>query len=412
MTAFAGKPLRQLFTNLQFRWLLVGNTAMFFSFFGTVLLRSLLAWELTEDEMALAYVNLLAAVCMFVTSLFAGTLIDRFERRSMLLLAQMAVVSAESLILALLLTDHLSFGFLLVSATASSMAFPFIMPARTAMLVEAVGKTRLGKATALMTAGINLARMASPALMGVFADTQGFPFCYGLLLALHAVSLLFTFRLDRYPAMEGNRGTFVADTLKGFTYIFKRPSLCLCIAFGVLPLMIVIPLQNLMVVIVEQLWQRGGSGLGIMMAAMGVGGVLGSLYMTRLKEGSIVKPMAASALVMALFLLAFAHSPGFWPAVIMVLGIYSASVLSHTLVNTAVQLMAEDYIRGRITTITMMSVSLAPIGTIPLAFATKQVGPAWSLTGAALLLGLVVAGVWFLFPAFRRIDDHVAETDA
>ncbi len=401
----AKNPLTQLLGNLQFRWLLVGNTAMFFGFFGTLLLRSLLAWDITKDEMSLAYINLLAAICMFVVSIFSGTLIDRFERRRLLLLSQFAVFAAESLILVLLITGHISFGFLLFSSIAASVSFPFIMPARTAMLVTVVGKHRLSKATAMMTAGVNIARMISPALVGIFADVAGFAFCYGLLLALHGISLAYTFRLDNYPAGNSARESFFRETLKGFAYIKDNRSLGLCILFGVLPLMIVIPLQNLMVVFVEEIWHQGGSGLGIMMAAMGIGGVVGSLIMALIGENSLVKPMVYGTLVMGVFLLIFAHAANFWFAALMVLAIYSASVLSQTLVQTAVQMMAEDHIRGRITTITMMSISLAPMGTIPLAYATKHLGAPWSMTIAAVLLIVAVLVMWLAVPAFRRIDE-------
>lgn len=410
MAAISGKSLRQLFGIRQFAWLFFGNTSMFMGFFASMLLRSLLAWHLTEDEMALAYVNLLAAVCMFVTSLFAGTLIDRFERRRMLMLAQCVVFLAEGVILLLLATDHLTFMFLLVGSTATSIAFPFIMPARTAMLVEAVGKVRLAKATAFMTAGVNMSRMVSPAVMGVLSDWIGFAWCYCVLLVLHLFSLLCTMRLNQYLPTPGVREGFLKETLQGFSYIITRRSLGWCILFGVLPLMLVIPLQNLMVVFIEELWGRGGSGLGIMMAVMGVGGVLGSLFMVGIREGSYVRPMVYSTLVMALFLLLFAHSPGFWIAAIMILVIYSSSVLSYTLVNTAVQLIAEDYIRGRITTITMLSVSLGPLGTVPLAFATREVGAVWSLSGAALCIALAVVLFWWLVPSFRQIDQDARKS--
>jgi MFS family permease len=90
--------------NDQFRWLFMGNTALFFGFFATVLLRSLLAWELTGDEMALAYINLVTAICLFSVSLFSGAIIDRLERRQLIFIAQLVVFSAESIILYLLLT--------------------------------------------------------------------------------------------------------------------------------------------------------------------------------------------------------------------------------------------------------------------------------------------------------------------
>ena len=290
------------------------------------------------------------------------------------------------------------------------------MPSRTAMLVAAVGKPRLGKATAFMTAGVNLARMISPAAVGALADITGFIFCYSMILTLHAASVICTFSLDKYPPGKAKRESFIKEIKRGFAYIIEHRTIGLCILFGILPLLIVIPLQNLMVVFVDEIWHRGGSGLGIMMAATGIGGVVGSLCMTLVREGSLVKPMVYGTLVMSVVLLFFAHIPSFWLAAFMVLVIYSASVLSQTLVQTAVQIMAEDYIRGRITTITMMSISIAPMGTVLMAFATKRIGAPWTMTisGAMLMLGVLL--MWLLVPSFRKIDEaaraYTKESDA
>lgn len=404
MTPFSTNTWKTLSSNGQFRWLFAGNTALFFGFFATVLLRSLLAWDLTGDEMSLAYINLVSAGCMLVMSLFSGAIIDRFERRRLLAVAQMVVLVAESIILALLLTGQLTFGLLLISSVAASIAFPFIMPARTAMLVDAVGKPSLRKATALISAGINVARMTSPAIVGITADIAGMVYSYAFLLVVHGISLLCTLRLRDYPAGNTLRQGFMRETAAGFAYIVRKRSLGLAILFGILPMLIVMPLQNLMVVFVDDVWQAGGSGLGIMMAAMGVGGLLGSVVMGMLGEGSLVKPMVIGTLFMALFLVLFSHSPVFWVAVVMVVGIYTSSVFSQTLVHTSVQLMAEDHIRGRITTITMMSMGVAPMGTLALAFAVKRLGPTWAMTAAAVLLACAVLLFWRLLPSFRAID--------
>lgn len=401
----SANPWRELSGNDQFRWLFAGNTTLFFGFFATILLRSLLAWELTEDEMSLAYINLITAICMFVTSIFSGTVIDSFERRRLMFIAQCIIFSSESIILVLLITDRLTFGFLMMSAAAASCTFPFIMPARTAMLVESVGRPRLGKANALMSAGVNIARMFSPALVGIFADVLGIIYCYIFLLVLHLTSLLCTIRLRQFPPSDVPRDGFVREIKKGFIYIIENRSLGVCILFGIMPMLVVIPLQNLMVVFVDEIWDHGGSGLGIMMAAMGIGGLIGSLLMALLRDGSLVRPMVISTLALAGFLWLFSHAPFFWLAVILVVGIYACSVFSQTLVHTSVQFMAEDHIRGRITTITMMSFGLAPLGTIPLAFATKHIGGPWAMSIAATLLASGVLLMWFLMPAFRRLDE-------
>lgn len=403
----------ELTQNTQFRWLLAGNTAMFFGVFGTILLRSMVAWEITGDEIALAHINLVSAICMFTTSLISGTLIDRYERRGFLVFAQTIIIVAEGSVLVLLALDRLNFEFLLLSACASSIAFPFVMPSRTAMLVEAVGKPKIARATALMSAGVNTGRMISPAAFGIAADIAGFVMCYSIIVTLQTLALIFTLSLDRYPPTGNQRSNFIRESLAGFRYAINKPSVGLCILFGILPMLIVVPLQSLMVVLVDEVWHRSGSGLGIMLAATGIGGVAGSLWVTVLREDSLVRPMVAGTLGMGIVLLFFAHLSHFGLAVIAVFAMFAASTLAQTLVQTAVQLMSEDYIRGRITTLTMMSISIAPIGTLAMAFSTKYVGAPWTMTGAGVLLILCVLLVWWLVPPFRKIDDatHHATSD-
>ncbi len=390
--------------NGQFRWLLAGNTAMFFGFFSTLLLRSLLAWELTGDEMALAYINLVAALCMFASSLVAGVIIDRLERRRLIIIAQLVVVAAETTVLGLLLLDQLSFSALIISAVAASTAFPFIMPARTAMLVDAVGYGPLGRANALIGGGINIARMASPAALGFLIDASGFVLGYLLLLSLHTLSLGCTVVLRQYPAKGGSDHHFWQEFSGGFRYIASRSSLAMAIVFGLLPMLVVVPLQNLMVIFVDEIWDQGGTGLGIMMAAMGIGGLLGSLLTAQLKEASFVLPLGVSTVVLAVMLLVFAYTPSFLIAALLVVGIYGCSAVAQTLVGTACQMMTEDHVRGRVTTITMMSMSLSPLATLPLAFASKQLGAGWALTITAVLLASAALLIWWLSSAFRQID--------
>lgn len=395
----------RLLKNGQFSWLVAGNTSMFFGFGASILLRSLLAWRLTGDEMSLAYINLVAGVCMLATSFISGAVIDRFDRRKILLLAQVMIVVVEAVVLVMLILGQLSFMVLMASAIMASASFPFIMPSRTAMMVNTVGRSAVGKATALMSGTGNLARMASPALVGFLAEFGGMSAAYGLLVFIHLVSLICSLPLQRSPPSDSSGQAFIKDITEGFVYIGRHKPLLVAVLFGLLPIMIVVPLQNLLVIFVEQVWHRGSDGLGIMMAAIGVGGLMGSILMSHLSEGSLLKPLTVATIIMGVMLLIFSHTPSFTVAVCFLIVIFCASVLAQSMLYTAVQLMTDDHMRGRITTMMLMSISVAPVGTLPLAFAAKHLGAPWAMSIAAILLIAVVALVWFLVPAFRRIDE-------
>lgn len=379
---------------------------MFCAFSATLLLRSLLAWRLTGDEMSLAYINLVTAVCLFITSIFSGAVVDRFERRKLLLVGHCLLLFSESVILYLQIVEKLTFSFLLLSAFAVSCTFSFAMPARTAMVVNSVGRPLFGKATAMLATGINLARMLSPAIAGFIADIGGIHYGYGYLIILHFVGLVCSFRLQsNRPVKEEQPGKFVGDIADGFRYIFGNKPLALCILFGLLPILVVVPFQNLAVIVVEKLWGMGGSGMGLMMGAMGTGGVLGSLLMARVHEKGLVKPMVVSTLLMGVLMVLLSQSPWFHVGLVLTLGVYIASVLTQGLVHTGIQLMADEKYRGRVTTMTVMTIGMAPLGTLPLAYAIKTIGPAWGLTMVASVMILGVLAMWLAVPSFRKIDE-------
>lgn len=397
---------KTLLASKQFRWLWAGNVAMYCAFSATLLLRSLLAWRLTDDEMSLAYINLVTAVCLFITSIFSGAVVDRFERRTLLLVGHCLLVVAESVILYLLVMEKLTFSFLLLSAFAVSCTFSFAMPARTAMVVNSVGRPLFGKATAMLAGGINIARMLSPAVAGLIADFGGIHYGYGYLISLHFLGLICSLMLEsNRPPQEQQRGRFLTEIADGFRYIFGNKPLALCILFGLLPILVVIPFQNLMVVVVEKLWGMGGSGMGLMMGAMGTGGLLGSLLMARVHERGLVKPMVLSTLVMGVLMVLLSQTPWFHLGLLLTMGVYSASVLTQALVHTGIQLMADEKYRGRVTTMTVMTIGMAPVGTLPLAYAIKTIGPALGLSIVALVMIVAVLLMWLALPSFRKIDD-------
>ena len=93
---------------------------------GQMLTRSLLAWELTGEAMALAYINLIIAIPMIFASLIGGAVTDRVERRKLLIFGQSLIIANELFLLTLLLLGRLEFWHMLCTAFVAGCAFPFI----------------------------------------------------------------------------------------------------------------------------------------------------------------------------------------------------------------------------------------------------------------------------------------------
>lgn len=395
----------------QFRWLLGSNLAFFLALQGQILSRTYLAWELTADEMALAYVNIAFAIPMLVFSFVGGAISDRSERRLLALIGQATIVCTEASILIQLLRGSLEFWHILAAGAVGGAVLPFSMPARTAMVFNIVGAHRLGNATALSGAVMNVSRVAGPVVMGFTIDIWSITGAYFVAVTLHSVALLFLFGVKRYTVIQTVKRKFTADIVLGFRYVFERKELAACLLFGMLPMFLAMPFQNLLVVFADEVWQVGERGLGILMAAAGLGGVIGSVWMAQRGEDTKrTGLMVVSTFLFGFFLAGFALTPSFLLALLPLVIANICASAGQTLNNTCTQLLVEDQYRGRISAIMLMTFGLMPLGVVPLAYLASEFGVQTAILIASLTLCSVVIAFYVISPKLRMLDKYVANS--
>lgn len=394
----------------EFRWLFIGNIGFFFAMNGQVLTRTILAWDLTGLAQSLAYVNLVVAVPMIFMSMIGGAITDRVERRQLVIVGQCLITANELVILGLLLTGHLEFWHLLCTAFVAGCAFPFIMPARMAITVNVVGHSRIQSAMAISGGAMNLSRVAGPALMGIIISQYSVVAAFIVSSVLYGSAVFCMFFVKRNTAIqpEGGNKPLFADIVYGFQYIKGNRPVLVCLLFGLVPMFLAMPFQNLLVMLVEQNWQTGESGLGILMGAGGVGGVLGSIWIAgRGDKTERLRLMIVTAIGFALFLAVFTQTSNFYLALLpLVLANLCASAFQ-TVNNATVQILVDDSVRGRMSSFMMMSFGLTPLGVFPMAIAADHYGAATAILGACFALVLMTAAFLLLSKTLRTIDNTV-----
>jgi MFS family permease len=173
------------------------------------------------------------------------------------------------------------------------------------------------------------------------------------------------------------------------------------------------PFQTLLAIFARDVWHEGATGLGILNAAAGIGGVAGSAYVAwRGNRDERLRAQMLSVICFGLLLAAFAFCPWFVPALALIFCANIFASLFGTLNNTAIQLLIPDAVRGRVSAFLMMSFSLPMLGTLPLSRAAESVGAPMAV-GAAALLAVVAAILFYLLsPELRRLDERVREATA
>jgi len=405
---YKGSPFA-LFRLQQFRWLYASNMAFFFAMNAQSVVRAWLAFKLTDSELALGTVMFVVAVPMFFLSPIGGVVADRWDRRNLIIAGQFIIFATDLCVFLLLFFDKLEFYHLLISAGLNGCIFPFIMPARSAVVVNVVGKSRLERAVALNMAGMNTTRVMGPAAAGFLIDITGAPNTYMMGVILYAIAVTCMFRVDHSQPTAEMRALSPKDSIiEGFSYMKNNRLILILLLFGLIPLFLAMPFQNLLVVFAEKIWDVGSRGFGVLSASMGIGGIVGAFWVATIRHSTgRLKRMMVSMFGFGILLLCFAVSPYFLLGIFLVFLANACVTVYNTLNNTAIQLLIPDNVRGRVTSFLMMSFSLPLLGTLPVA-AVAEVFGAPLAVGLASVLAVFVGFMFYATSSkLRNMDEAI-----
>jgi predicted MFS family arabinose efflux permease len=395
-----------------YRWLFVSNMAFFLAMNSQALVRGFLAFRLTGNEFALGGVSFAVAVPMLLVSPLGGVLADRVDRRRLIMAAQGLVLVSETTVLSLYATGNLQFWHLLGAAFVMGCVFPLMMPARQAIVANVVGRERLTDAIALNMTGMNTARVVGPALGGMLILGDDVRLAYATGIATYVAALLCMLRVGPVPQSSARKAPVWSNLVEGFAYLGRNRLVTLLLLFGLLPMFLTMPFQQLLPAFAQNVWPVGSRGLGLLSAVVGLGGVAGSLWVAWRGVGSArLRVQTASMLGFGLLLVAFCWTPHFATALVLVfLANVCASVFG-TVNSAAIQTLIPDEVRGRVSSFLMMSFSLPLLGVLPVSFAARELGVQQAVSGAALL-ATALALLFLRSPTLRRMDAATARPSA
>jgi MFS family permease len=390
----------------QFRWLYASNIAFFFAMNGQFLVRSILAYELTGSKLALGAINLMVAIPMLVVSPFGGVLADRVEKRKLIMTGQALLLCNELIVLALLLTNRLEFWHLLVVVFFMGCLFPFIMPARQAIVANIVGRQGLSNAMALQMGGMNAARVVGPVLAGSIVALTNVKWVYVMAVVLYGAALLSMSRVSKSPAAEGaGKKPVLGELIGGMRYVASDPPVRALMVLSIVPILLAMPFQSLLVVFAEDIWKVGDGGLGLLQAFAGVGGIMGSLYVAWAGESPRkLRLMMASLLAFGATLFLFALSPWFLLALPLVLIADVFANVFNTTNGTIIQMLIPDEVRGRVMSLMMMTFGLTPLGTLPVSAVAEAFGVRVAVASASIATAILAIIIFLASGALRKID--------
>src|SRR3979411_2640696 len=177
------------------------------------------------SALALALFGAFSYGPVLLFGLYAGTIVDRFAHRDILLLTQVVSVVGAVLYAVLTTTHDITLPIVLLLAALLGLNQALYFPARQATVLEMVGRGELVSAVALNSIAFNLARIVGPALGGVVIATLGVAACFWInaITYLGVIAALLTIR--RRPLMAGPPQTAVQLIGEALRYVARTPAL-------------------------------------------------------------------------------------------------------------------------------------------------------------------------------------------
>lgn len=165
----------------NFRLFFTGQSISLIGTWMTRIATSWLVYRLTGSALLLGVVGFAGQIPTFLLAPFAGVLVDRLNRRKLLVWTQI-LAGVQSLAMAgLTLAKVITIHEVIALSAFQGLINAFDMPGRQAFLVQMVeDKQDLGNAIALNSSMVNMARLIGPALAGIVIAAVGEGYCFAI----------------------------------------------------------------------------------------------------------------------------------------------------------------------------------------------------------------------------------------
>jgi MFS family permease len=379
-----------------FRMLMLGTLGSSSAFWMYQVAIGWLALELTDSPLFVGLAGFVGGIPLLLCSIPAGVVIDRYDRRIVLLLAQAGVMVVSAVLATLIAIDAIEPWSLLALVALNGTIMTFIFPVRTAMVPGLVERADLANAVALMSATQNATRVFGPSLAGVLIATIGTSSTFAAAAIAQGLALLGIWQLpESRSAPSTASGSRWDNVTLGFRVVAATPVLMALIVLALAPTVLVMPYINLMPVFARDVLGLGATGLGVLLASTGLGTVAGALAVARSSSlRAHPRLQALMAVGWSLGVVAFAFTTHVLVAVpvLFVAGWLSAAFLAIN--QTALQLEVDDAVRGRVLSIYLLTWGMLPIGQLGVGALADVIGTPIALAASCLLavacIGLIV----------------------
>jgi MFS family permease len=383
------------FRSRDFRIIAIGNMV---SQLGTWIQYVAIGWaatKLTNSALLVAVVFAAQWFPYLVLSPFTGVIADRFNRRKLVLLGNLAMILPSLGLGILSQLRALTIPNMTALVIAGGVAQCFTQPAANAFVPELVATEHVHSAISLNSGLSNSTRIIGPAIGGVVMATWGVQWGFYLnafsFLAVAGACLAMHTKSSR--PHSGTRGSPIHELMEGFRYLRGNKAalrlivLTFCVSFFVMH-------PSLMPLLVKQILHGDAKTYGWVSAGPGIGFVVSMIVNTLLtnpKHRSIAILVAGVLTALAVLVIGVSHTVMLTVAATALFG--GAHMTLMTLSNTILVTATDDAYRGRVMGVfAMTGIGVWSINSLVAGVLGKFIGVPQTIVGCGAVILLIAVG--------------------
>lgn len=404
------EPLRR---SPDFRRLWSGLAVSEFGYQFTLVATFVQVFDLTGSSAAVGTIGLVGLVSLAGGTLGASAFLDHRDRRSLLMLSQIGLMTGTAVLLVTALVDRPPLAAIYLGVAIIGLFSSIDSPTRAAMTPRLVGRELVPSAITLNQVVWNSTALIGPAAAGFLIARTGVSWAYALDLLTYPAMLWAAARLRPMPPEDVERSSRgLAAVREGFAYLRGRPVLQSTFVVDIIAMVFGMPRALFPVLAVTQ-FDRGAEVVGLLLAAPAVGALAGVV------TAGWVRSVRRQGLVVIWAVIGWGAGIAAFglvgdrliPALVLLAVAGAADVISAVFRNTILQSTVPEGLRGRLSAIHVLVVTGGPrLGDFEAGLVASLTSPQFSVVSGGVLCILGTAALAVLVPSFRRYRSDVVVT--
>ncbi len=393
-------------------------TGQAFSLFGSAIVQFALVWWLTQktgSAIVLTMATLVGLLPQIVLGPFAGALVDRWNRRLIMITADAAIAGVTLILIWLFAAGRVQVWHIYVAMAVRSLGGAFHFPAMgasTPLMVPEKHLTRVNGFNQTLQGLIGMVAPPTGAVLIAALPTQSVLLIDIITAALAILPLLFfTIPQPKRVAVEPHAakpGLFT-DVVEGLRYVRQWPGLMAILGMALFINFLITPTGSLAPLLITKYFSKGALEFGLFDSAWGLGAIAGGLILGiwgGFKKKVVTSMLGIIGIGLGIGLVGLAPASVFWLALagIGITGVMNP--MANGPLFAILQTIVRPDMQGRVMAlINSFATAMTPLGLIIAGPASELLGiRAWYWIAGSLTLLMGIGG--FFIPAVMNVENN------